>query len=54
MAINAIHTVGLIAKVSRMNQTVYTNLANDVTRLVKVFCTRARNMKTAKPLMILG
>ena len=54
MAINAIHTVGIIAKVSRMNQTFCTYVANDVTMLVKVFCTRARIMKTAKPAMILG
>ena len=54
MAINAIHTVGIIAKFTRMNETFCTYVANDVTMLVKVFCTRARNMKTGKPVMILG
>ena len=54
MAINAIHTVGIIAKVSRMNQTFCSYVANDIIMLVKLFCTRARNKKTAKPVMIIG
>ena len=54
MAINATHTVGIIAKVSRMNQTFCTYVTNDVTMLVKVFCTCARKMKTGKPVMIVG
>ena len=54
MAINVIHTVGIIAKVSRMNQIFCTYVLNDATMLVKVFCTCARDMKTAKPVMILG
>ena len=47
-------TVGIIAKVKCMNQTFCTYLANDVTMLVKVFCTCSCNMKTGKPVMILG
>lgn len=54
MAINAIHTVGIIAKVSCMNQTFCSYVANDIIMLVKVFCTQARNKKMVKPVMILG